>query len=116
MGRLARLALVLVLALAWGATASAKPKVVPAALKCDPAPRIEKGNSHMSMGQYAAALASYEGALRCKLDDDTYAKAFMASCRGQNKAKAKLYYGKLSAATQQTLIQVCLQQNLDPRK
>ena len=69
----------------------------------------------MSAGNYAAALSSYEAALRCKVEEATLAKAFVVSCRLKNMAKAKHYYAKLPAAKQQTLVQVCIQQNLDPR-
>ncbi len=94
--------------------ARAQVPCTPATPTCDGSDE-RAGNDAFSAGQYAAALAKYEAALRCTPNAKrVVGKAFLAACRAKNVATAKSLYARLGPR-QQNLVQVCLQQNIDPR-
>ncbi|MDB4955151.1 MAG: domain containing protein [Myxococcales bacterium] len=82
---------------------------------CDAADLAEKGKANINVSAFAAALSNFEASLKCKKDPNITKLAFMAACRGSNLNKAKQYYGQLPPAAQNTLVQMCLINKIDPR-
>ncbi|MDB4958863.1 MAG: hypothetical protein JWO36_6432 [Myxococcales bacterium] len=82
---------------------------------CDAAALAERGKGEVNTGAFAAAIASFEASLQCKQDPVVDRLAFMAACRAKNVAKAKHYYGKLPPQTRDTLIEICIASDIDPR-
>jgi len=83
---------------------------------CDAQSYHDKAIENMNLGQHAAALAQIEAALRCKPADQQYIQiAFASACNAQNPAKAKQYYGKLTAAGQTKFAQICIRNNVEYR-
>ncbi|MEO8706257.1 MAG: hypothetical protein ABI867_39875 [Kofleriaceae bacterium] len=82
---------------------------------CDFPALTKAADTALASGQFAKALAGYEEALVCKADDTLVNKAYMASCRLRNAAKAKAYWKKIVPGKQQALSQLCLSEGIDPR-
>ena len=85
------------------------PKANPCA---DPAAIAEaerKADEAMSDGAYAAALALFEHAFRCK--PAVARKAYLAACKARNFPKARVYF---RFAGQDALAQICLKEGFDP--
>jgi hypothetical protein len=89
----------------------ASPPAPPSQAACDA--DAKRGDDNAGAGQWAAALASYEKAMKCKVDDRLISKAYLASCNSRNASKAKLYFGKLPADKRNNLRQVCLRNGID---
>lgn len=76
---------------------------------CDAAALKQKGDDYLRTGMDAAALASFESAMRCKPDTNLLKLAYMAACRSKNADKAKAYYARLPASQATTqLSQICI--------
>lgn len=76
---------------------------------CDAQKFHDKAIDNVNMGQYAAAHAQIEAALRCKPGDANYLSvAFMTACQSQNEFKAKHYYAKLPKHLQTKFAQICI--------
>ncbi|MBS1119962.1 MAG: hypothetical protein H6Q90_2190 [Deltaproteobacteria bacterium] len=81
---------------------------------CDRAGLVNQGDEAVQNGAHAAALRSYEGALRCRVDELVVSKAYLAACNGKNAAKARDYYRRLPAGKRNLLSQACLRFGIDP--
>jgi len=79
---------------------------------CDADALRAKGDDHLQTGMDAAALAAFEGSMRCKADPSLYKRAFLAACRSKNTPKARLYYTRLPAADQGALGAMCVRNGI----
>ncbi len=84
----------------------------PAARACDADALRQKGDDFLATGMDAAALATFEKSMRCRPDAGLVPKVFMAACRSKNVAKAKQYFEKLPAASQQSLAPICVRSGI----
>jgi serine/threonine-protein kinase len=85
----------------------------PPPARCDFDEAVERGNERTAAGQYAAALAQYEKALRCKQDESIVVKAYVSACNGMNAAKSRAYFKRLPPSKQGQLSQVCVRNGID---
>jgi tetratricopeptide (TPR) repeat protein len=74
---------------------------------CDATPLHDRGVEESNRGQYAAALASFEQALRCKPSSDDLRLAYMAACNSKNATKARTYFDQLPHPQQTGLKPIC---------
>jgi tetratricopeptide (TPR) repeat protein len=81
--------------------------VVTTAPTCDAGPFHDRGVASVNLGQYAAALASFEQALACKPSSGDIRLAYVAACNSKNAAKARLYFSKLPSIQQRDLGPIC---------
>jgi hypothetical protein len=82
---------------------------------CDAQALIAAGKEKYSNGQHAAALSELEAAIQCKPSNNAYELAFMAACNIKDEAKARSFYGKMTTASQDKTLQVCIRHSIDPR-
>jgi hypothetical protein len=83
---------------------------------CDAAKFKKKGEDYLSSGFDNAALGQFELSLQCKHDAGVVKLAYMAACRARSEPKATLYFGKIPAAQQSALLQLCVRMGVDPTK
>ena len=88
----------------------APPKKQPPA--CDADALIQEGNQQMADGKHIAALAKYEAAIACKPEERVERLAFMASCNAVSVTKAREHWGKLSSASQNQVLQICVRNGI----
>lgn len=79
---------------------------------CDAEALIAEGNEQLSAGKHIAALAKYEAAIACKPEERTERLAFMAACNAANVTKARDHWGKLSSASQNQVLQMCVRNGI----
>lgn len=79
---------------------------------CDAALLTQKGDDHLSNGQDAAALASFEKSLACKQDTAVSRKAFMSACRAKNRSSAQKHYASIPTNMRSALAQICIRQGI----
>ncbi len=84
----------------------------PPPASCDADALRQKGEDHLQTGMDAAALAAFEGSMKCRPDGALMRFAFMAACRSKNATKAKYYYPKLPAATTTGIVQICVRNGI----
>jgi tetratricopeptide (TPR) repeat protein len=80
---------------------------------CDADGLKDKGMEDVNMGEHAKALALFDKSLACKRDDYVVALAFMAACNSRNTAKARVYYGELTASQQSKYKVMCDRNGVD---
>ena len=80
---------------------------------CDADALRNKGIEGVNLGQYAAALTTFEQALACKSSPDTTRLAYLAACHSKNVSKARLYFSKLPPAQQRDLKTICEREGID---
>ncbi|MFN0252211.1 MAG: PEGA domain-containing protein [Kofleriaceae bacterium] len=80
---------------------------------CDADALKTKGNDYLNNGMDHAALAQFEKSLHCKYDSELVKKAFLASCRSKNEAKARLYFTKLPHNLSSNFVQICKRFGID---
>jgi serine/threonine protein kinase len=86
------------------------PKATPCADPAAIADAERKGDDANVRGSYAAALALYEVAFRCR--PSVAQKAYLAACRARNFPKARAYYRMVG---KESLAQICMKEGFDPR-
>jgi pSer/pThr/pTyr-binding forkhead associated (FHA) protein len=95
-----------------GSSTQVTPPPPPPPSSCDADALKEKGMADEANGQHAAALKSFEDALRCKPDARGVQLAFMASCNSGNVNSARKYYKKLSPDAQARFAVMCIRHNI----
>jgi hypothetical protein len=93
-------------------TAAGVAPIEPAATTCDAEAFKDKGINDLTTGQYAAALAQFEAAIRCKPDPRGYQLAYMAACNSRNVTKARTYYRRLSPDARARFAVMCIRNNI----
>lgn len=81
---------------------------------CDFDALLQKGDQHSGLGNHAAALVTYDQALKCKAEPKVVMRAFMASCNARNTVNAKRFYKQLPPDRQPVVLQICLRNGIDP--
>ena len=79
---------------------------------CEAQELVERGVEYASNGMYAAALARFEGALRCRVEVRTMRLAFWSACKSRNEVKANRFYKHLPPADRVQLSQVCTREGI----
>lgn len=85
----------------------------PSKAACDATRLADEGMEKLNVGQHAAALAKFEASLACQSDPRTIKLAYLSACNSLNRAKARLYYTKLTAAERDRFRQICIRNNID---
>jgi hypothetical protein len=92
------------------------PKVVArTAAVCDADALHLKGNDAFQDGKFGESLLWFERSFACKADQRVIPKLMLAACTSKNLMKARQYYPRLSPAQAPSIIQRCLDHNIDPR-
>lgn len=81
-------------------------------LACDADALTNEGMEAEQAGQYASALASFEAAVQCQPSARLHELAFMAACNAKSFAKAREYWGTLSASSAKRLVQMCVRNGI----
>ena len=63
---------------------------------------------NFSSGGNAMALRFFEDAYQCRQDANTLKLVFASACKSKNRAKAKLYWKKMSEPMQNSVTQFCV--------
>jgi hypothetical protein len=80
--------------------------------KCDAEALAEKGKEQHALGQYAAALTSFELAWSCKQDPLYAEKAFVIACNLPHAAKAKLFWKRMTVPMRQRAVMICVRNGI----
>ena len=89
--------------------------VTPPQPACDADEHKRAGEAAGAKGQHAQALSEYEAALKCKPDPHFIQLAYMEACGSNKVDKAKQYFARIAPASQQSLLQICLRNGIEPR-
>jgi tetratricopeptide (TPR) repeat protein len=84
------------------------------AAACDVDDLRSKGMAQEQIGQHAAALASFEEAIRCQPSTQLYELSFMASCNAKSVSKSQYYWKYLAAPLREQLKQMCVRNGILP--
>jgi hypothetical protein len=81
---------------------------------CDVTALTQKGMANEQIGQHAAALVSFEMAIRCQPSTRLYEMSFMAACNAKSVSKASYYWKKLPGPSSGALQQICMRNGISP--
>lgn len=79
---------------------------------CDADALLKTAEGSVALGMYKEALGYYEEAMRCKADSHTLELAYMAACNAKIPQKAKQYWKKLSPQRQNSVVQICMRNEI----
>jgi tetratricopeptide (TPR) repeat protein len=83
-----------------------------AAAACNADDLVTAGTAAEARGEHAAALISYDAALKCRFDTHSLQLAFMASCNGTKVDHARKYWKRMSPDMQAHIVQICVHNHI----
>jgi eukaryotic-like serine/threonine-protein kinase len=85
-------------------------------LDCNHKEFADRGIEQYARSEFAAALASYEQAWRCKHDAAYAEKIFIIACNSTNAEKARLFWKRLPAEMQRRALRICERNGITEEK
>ncbi len=80
---------------------------------CDVNALKDEGKGYYGKSQWGAALQSFEKAIDCKADKESYLYAALAACKSGRGTEAKRYFKSVSDEKRANVQQTCLQKGID---
>jgi pSer/pThr/pTyr-binding forkhead associated (FHA) protein len=80
---------------------------------CDVTALKDEGKVFYTKSQWGAALSSFEKAIDCKADKESYLYAALAACKSGRGTEAKRYFKSVADEKRANVQQTCLQKGID---